>query len=515
MGLFDCAPPGSAEYENPILRMDLSDPDVIRVGEDYYLVASSFTYLPGVPLYHSRDMLHWRQIAWCVTSLPFDRYALPAHGSGVWAPAIRYHDGLFYVFLPLPDEGIFVTTAQDPAGPWSPLRCLWAGRGWIDPCPFWDEDGSAYLIHAFARSRCGIQHRLDLCRMAPDASRLLDGGRTVYNDPHRHPTLEGPKLYRRAGWYYIFAPAGGVATGWQTVLRSRSIFGPYEDRVVLAQGRTDVNGPHQGAWVDTPDGRDFFYHFQDRGVYGRVLHLQPMTWKDGWPVLGERPDPEGVGRPVKAFPLPLKNAPGGDFAPAADDGFPGPELGFPWQFQANPRPEWYQVCKGLHLAILPCVRGESLLWYLPNVLSQLAQDWRYTMEVTLSLEPKEADDEAGVALLGHRYSALALHHSGSGTELRLYRGQVTEQTPEGRAEETLTFSAPWPQDTATLRLHMDPAGVRYAWVAPDGAERPLPGVFPAEKSAWSAARPSLFARNTQNRAGGSGLFRRVRFFHET
>ena len=103
-------------YENPVLEMDYSDPDVIRVGEDYYLVSSSFTYLPGVPLLHSRDLIHWEQLSWCLPRLPFARYDLPAHGCGSWAPSIRYHEGRFYVFIPLPDEGIFVVTATDRAG---------------------------------------------------------------------------------------------------------------------------------------------------------------------------------------------------------------------------------------------------------------------------------------------------------------------------------------------------------------------------------------------------------------
>ena len=511
MKLFDCAPAGMEYYVNPILRMDLSDPDVIRVGEDYYLVASSFTYLPGVPLYHSKDMVHWHQLAWCVESIPFGRYSLPAHGAGTWAPAIRYHNGVFYVFVPLPDEGIFVTTATDPAGPWSPLHCLWAGKGWIDPCPFWDDDGNAYMAHAFARSRCGIKHRIDVCRMSPDARELLDEGTMVYNDPVKHPTMEGPKFYKRDGWYYIFVPAGGVGTGWQTILRAKSPLGPYEDKIVLHQGHSDVNGPHQGAWVDTPDGSDWFYHFQDRGVYGRVLHLQPMTWRDGWPVMGEKPNLEGIGQPVKSYTLPLP-AVTSDFTPANDDDFQGPELGVQWQFQANPRSEWYKVCKGFCLAILPCERGESLLWYMPNVLSQMAQDWAYTMEAQVTLEPSGEGDETGIAVLGHHYSALALHRGESGNELRLYRGTVTQQTARGVAEEELVHTLPWPQDTATLRLHFLEGGtVTYSYITPDGAEVALPGSFPAAQSSWSGARPGLFARNVYNRAGGTGLIHRVTF----
>ncbi len=509
MKLYDCAPQGAERYENPILRVDLSDPDVIRVGEDYYLVASSFTYLPGVPVLHSRDMVHWRYLSWCVRSLPFERYDLPCHGAGTWAPAIRYHEGLFYVYIPLPDEGIFVTTAVDPAGPWSPLRCVWAGKGWIDPCPFWDDDGKAYLVHAYARSRCGIKHRIDVCAMAPDGMSLLDEGTEVFNDPQRHPTMEGPKLYKRDGWYYIFAPAGGVGTGWQVVLRSRSPLGPYEDKIVLRQGATQVNGPHQGAWVDSPDGRDWFYHFQDRGVYGRVLHLQPMTWRDGWPVVGEHPDEDGAGEPVSSWPLPVK---ANGFTLVADDDFPGPELGIQWQWQANPQGAWYQVKDGLTLRILPCQRGESLLWYMPNVLTQMPQDWAFTVTVQVRLEASQSGDEAGIAVMGHSYSALALSRGEEGNLVTLYRGEVTQRTAEGVAKEEVTFQTPFAGDAVTLRLHFHAGGtVSYGYLNADGEETALPGAFPADQSTWSGAKPALFARNTANRPGGAGVFHQVRF----
>lgn len=511
MRLYDCAPEEAEVYQNPILAMDLSDPDAIRVGEDYYLVASSFTYLPGVPVLHSKDLVHWRQIAWCVERLPFDRYDQPCHGAGTWAPAIRYHDGLFYVYIPLPDEGIFVTTAQDPAGPWSELHCVWAGKGWIDPCPFWDDDGRAYLAHAFARSRCGIKHRIDVCNLAPDGMRVLDEGTQVFNDPVRHPTMEGPKFYKRDGWYYIFVPAGGVGTGWQTVLRSRSPLGPYEDKIVLHQGDTPVNGPHQGAWVDTPAGADWFLHFQEKGVYGRVLHLQPMTWQDGWPVMGERPNSQGVGQPVLSHALPLPDK-ANDFTMAADDDFSGPALGIQWQWQANPRPEWYVLDGGLRLRVVPCVRGESLLWYMPNVLTQMPQAWTYTMEASLTLDPEAEGDEAGIAVMGHSYSALALQKTAQGNRLVLYRGAVTEQTAQGAAQEETALSLAWDGDSAILRLHFFEGGsVTYGYLRPDGGEEPLTGSFYAGPSSWSGAKPALFARNVRNAAGGSGLFHHVTF----
>ena len=205
-------------YQNPVLPMDFSDPDAIRVGEDYYLISSSFTYLPGVPVLHSKDLVHWERIGNCVERLPFDRYAQPAHGCGTWAPALRYHAGRFYAFIPLPDEGIFYTEATDPAGPWSALHCVKSASGWIDPCPLWDDDGSVYMAHAFAKSRCGIKHKIQLSRLDPETLEVVEDGPIVFDGTLSQPTAEGPKMYKRNGWYYIFIPAGGVEYGWQTVL---------------------------------------------------------------------------------------------------------------------------------------------------------------------------------------------------------------------------------------------------------------------------------------------------------
>lgn len=425
MKLYDNTTENGQNYRNPVLYMDYSDPDVIRVGEDYYMVASSFTYLPGVPLLHSRDLIHWEQLAWCVEKLPFARYDLPAHGCGTWAPAIRYHDGMFYVFIPLPDEGIFVTTAKNPAGPWSELHCIKQACGWIDPCPFWDDDGSAYMAHAYAKSRCGIKHRIDVCRMAPDASRLLDDGVEVFNNELMHPTMEGPKFYKRNGWYYIFAPAGGVGTGWQVALRSRSPLGPYE-----------------------------------------------LT---------------------------------------ADDDF-SKGLGIQWQWQANPKKEWYTAENGaLTLPVLPCARGESLLWYMPNVLTQMPQTRAFTMQTTVTLAADGNGDEAGIAVMGHDYSALALHRGAAGNELVLYRGKVTARTAEGVAEEEAVLRLPFAGDTATLRLYFEDGGTVHYACEVNGQETPLDGSFPAAKSTWSGAKPALFARNTANRAGGQGRFGAVSF----
>jgi len=253
-----------------VLFGDYSDPDVIRVGNDYYLVSSSFQCVPGLPILHSRDLESWEVISYAVPRLPSPDFDRPQHGNGLWAPSIRHHDGFFWIYVGDPDRGIFMTRARDPAGPWEPLALVKEAKGWIDPCPFWDDDGTPYLVHAWAKSRAGFNSILTINRLSADGRRVIDEGTTVFDGRERQPTIEGPKLYKRNCWYYIFAPAGGVKQGWQAVLRSKNILGPYEDRIVLEQGTTRINGPHQGAWVEAADGTSRFIHFQDRGAYGRI-----------------------------------------------------------------------------------------------------------------------------------------------------------------------------------------------------------------------------------------------------
>ena len=182
-----------------------------------------------------------------------------------------------------------MSTAEDPHGPWAPLHLVQRVEKWEDPCPLWDTDGMAYL----GRSRHGAGPII-VHKMSPDGRQLLDEGVTVYEGP----IAEGTKWLKRNGWYYLIIPEGGVGTGWQTVLRSKNIYGPYERKIVLEQGSTNINGPHQGALVDTPDGKWWFYHFQETPVLGRVIHLQPVRWEDDWPLMGEDYDGNGIGEPV-------------------------------------------------------------------------------------------------------------------------------------------------------------------------------------------------------------------------
>lgn len=316
---------GNGTYINPILNADYSDPDVIRVGDKYYMVASDFHFL-GMQVLESEDMVNWKLI-----SQIYHRFDFPGwndnqqYAGGAWAPAIRYHDNKFWVFFCTPKEGLFMSNAINPTGPWSPLHLVEKVEKWEDPCPFWDEDGQAYL----GRSRHGAGPII-IHKMNADGTRLLDEGTTVYTGP----VAEGTKILKKDGYYYLSIPEGGVGTGWQTILRSKNIYGPYEKKVVLEQGSTTINGPHQGAIVDTPDGQWAFFHFQHHDALGRVVHLQPMHWENGWPVIGVDLDRNGTGEPVYVWQKPIESKT--IFAPQTDDDFSNPTLSLQWQFNHNP-----------------------------------------------------------------------------------------------------------------------------------------------------------------------------------
>lgn len=485
-------------YQNPILYADYSDPDVIRVGDDYYMVSSSFAYLPGVPLLHSKDLVHWEIINHCVPSLPFEKYNNPSHGSGTWAPAIRYHDGMFYVFIPLVDEGIFVARSADPYGEFT-LNCIHEAKGWIDPCPFWDDDGRAYMVFAYARSRSGIKHKLDLVEIDPDCRKLLGEPVTVFEGEQLAPTVEGPKLYKYQGYYYIFAPAGQVAPGWQSVLRSESVTGPYEHKIVMHQGNTDINGPHQGGWVTGPDGRHWFIHFQDVIELGRIIHLQPMCFNAGWPFIGSEQNGDGIGEPVKEWSFPVEGQP--EYRIAQSDDFSGEKLGLQWQWQANPRDSFYSL-KGHPGIRLFCFHNpvrENLLWYAPNAMTQIPQHQALSAVTKVRLQGEKAGDMAAIGMIGHLYSYLGLVKTEAGNALVLYSGIVTEKEFEGAAAEHFQASIPYEGDTVYLKLELFKNKTYCFFWSEDGIRyTAIGGSNPLCRATWTGAKLCLWSANKNN-----------------
>lgn len=483
------------KYINPILSGDYSDPDVIRVGEDFYMISSSFTYVPGIPVLHSRDLTHWELLGYAAERLPFSRYDEPAHKCGTWAPSIRFHQGRFYVYVCMPDEGLFAFTAEDPAGTW---ECHYVKDtcGWIDPCPLFEEDGKAYLIHGFAASRCGIHNVLYVHRMSPDGLRILDCGRMVYcGDDCGDVTVEGPKFYRRQGKYWILCPAGGVKPGYQLALRADQVYGPYERRVVLRQGSSRVNGPHQGGWTDDGRGGDWFIHFQDVGPYGRVPHLQPVDWSSGWPVMGKNGEPvtEGeIGLPPFEAEIPTSDR----FAE---------RIGPQWQWQANPNPRWYALLKpGVRLFAAPA----DSVYHAGQFLSQLMQARDFEMDVRMGGQWRTGDS-AGIVMMGYPYHMMLWE----GERITVYRGEVQEGNRWIRTEvtETPLVDAAWSGKSILLRLRVNRGKMSFLYGAGEESLHPLGQTYPLYPAGWTGARPGIVCLNRAGTWGGFADVQEVQF----
>jgi beta-xylosidase len=461
-------PDKGTHYVNPVLNADYSDPDVCRVGDDFYMTSSSFACFPGLQILHSTDLVNWEIIGAALTDYPGPNWSderqwetlgqrldtpsdpppgpqqwrtIPQHGNGVWAPAIRYHDGEFYIYCGDPDRGIFMVKTSDPRGRWEDPVWVVKAKGYIDPCPLWDEDGKAYLSHGCAGSRAGHKSVLFVAPMSPDGSRLLGRSRIVYDGHETQPTIEGTKFYKYNGHYYIFSPAGGVPTGWQVVLKSDSPWGPYEEHVVMAQGSSRTNGPHQGAWIDTPSGEHWFMHFQDKDAYGRVVHLQPMTWNgDGWPVIGIDDDGDGVGEPVSKYRKPsLKSS--GTFQPSESDDFDTVGLGLQWQWHGVPSPYWYFLDAGnstLRLYSVDQAEGWRNLGDSPNLLLQKTPADKFTVTAKMRFIPnpqlKGKGESCGFVLMGQDYAAVKMTDTEEGVILQYVE---CEDALKGKQEETI------------------------------------------------------------------------------
>lgn len=477
---------GNGYYRNPVLNADYSDPDVIRVGDDFYMVASDFHYM-GMQVLRSRDLVNWTLIGKVYDRLDIDpRYdAMDRYAHGSWAPAIRYHGGRFYVYFCTPEEGLYMSSAEKPEGPWTPLHEVKRVKGWEDPCPFWDEDGNAYLGHSTVGAGPIIMHR-----MSADGKELLDDGVIVYVGK----IAEGTKIFKRNGYYYLVIPEGGVEIGWQTVLRSRSLYGPYERRVTLAQGATTVNGPHQGALVELEGGETWFIHFQSAGAAGRVCHLQPVRWEDDWPVMGAN------GEPVHLYAKPRV---GGDYPPClpqSSDEFDRPELGLQWQWNQNPVDGMWSLTERPGALRLKAMAALGLL-QARNTITQKLMGTSGAYETVLEWGGLKEGQRAGLAYLCHREENwIGVAKEGGRCFLRAVTAGKAYHGPELASEGVVWLSSSF-----------DLAGeTRFAFSL-DGREFiRFGGACSMAAGFWKGARIALFSY-TLGEEGGHADFRRFQY----
>ncbi len=487
---------GNGTYQNPILYADYSDPDIIRVEDDYYMTSSSFNSSPGLQILHSKDLVNWKLIGYAVTKqTPEEVFDIPQHGNGVWAPSIRFHNGEFYIFYGDPDYGIYMTKAKKAEGPWEPLTLVKPGKGFIDACPFWDEDGKAYLVHGFAGSRAGLKSILAVAPLSPDGTKVLAESKIIF-DGHAtgNETIEGPKFYKRNGYYYILCPAGGVATGWQLAMRSKSPFGPYEHKIVMAQGKTEINGPHQGGWVTTQTGEDWFIHFQEHQPYGRIIHLQPMKWVKDWPIIGVDKDGDGCGEPVLTYKKPNVGKTYPIVTPAESDEFDSRELGLQWQWHANSKPTWvYNASENgvLRMFSVPVTAEYKNLWNVPNQLMQKlpAEEFTVTTKVTVFPSSKFYGERFGMNVMGFSYGTIVIEN----TEKGLILSQNVCTNADKGVTETVNESVNLKDKTVYLRLKLSRGGVcSYSYSYNNKTFTTLGKTFNAKEGRWIGAKVGLF-----------------------
>ncbi len=514
---------GDGTYRNPVLYADYSDPDVIRVGDDYYMTASSFNCVPGLPVLHSKDLINWRLVNYALKNLkwegiePIDFFDKPQHGKGVWAPCIRYHQGEYMIYWGDPDFGIYVVKTKDILGTWDEPVLVLPGKGRIDPSPLFDEDGRVYLVHAWAGSRAGFNSVMTLCELNADGTEVIGEEVLIFdgNNGVDH-TIEGGKFYKKDGYYYLLAPAGGVAMGWQLALRSKNVYGPYERKIVLAQGKTDINGPHQGGLVQTQTGEWWFLHFQDKGPYGRIIHLQPVTWKDGWPVMGIN-DKNYCGEPVEIYQKPDVGNTYPIETPMESDEFDKPKLGLQWQWHANPLPSYGFASSSGYIRLYGQYYPEDYInyWNVPNLLLQKFPGPEFTATAKLSAVLMNEGDKTGLIVMGRDYAYIALIKTQNGYDLEYITcNEAEEKAPENRVEQIrlngikinkkYNYKTPIPDADIYLRVKVAEGGLCTFAYSTDGKKyHTLSRLFPARPGKWIGAKTGLFIMNREEKTNRS------------
>ena len=495
---------GDGTYTNPVINADYSDPDVCvgASGEDYYLTASSFQCIPGLPILHSKDLVNWEIINYALKELePREVFDKPSHGNGVWAPSIRFHNGEYYIYWGDPDHGVFMVKTKDPAGEWEKPVCVIAGKGYIDTTPLWDDDGRCYLVNGWANSRSKFASVLTVRELSADGTKAIGQPVIVFDgNGTENRTCEGPKFYKRDGWYWIMCPAGGVPTGFQLAMRSKSPYGPYEHKIVLQQGKTAINGPHQGGWVHTKYGEDWFLHFQDKEAYGRVVHLQPVDWSTGWPIMGKK------GEPVVTYKKPQSSS-STIVNPVESDEFNSPVMGKQWQWHAN-----YDEKFGVPTAFgtfriytYKLSEGWKNFWEVPNLLLQKTPADEFTVTTKLRFTSKADGQFGGLLMMGLDYSALVVRRVGQEFQLvqmtckAADKGKAQTENIIATLKPTATDKTeykPGIHEDIYLRMKVKNSELQFSWSQNGKKYQDCGDVFRMKEGKWIGAKFGFVAADT-------------------
>lgn len=436
---------GDGTYRNPVLPGDYSDLDAIRVGSDYYAISSTLQLSPGLLVLHSKDLVNWSILGHAVDDLTrigpdlnWDR--MNRYGRGVWAGAIRHHAGRFWIYFFTPDEGLFMTGSANPAGPWDPLHRMRTGSGWDDCCPFWDDDGQGYLV----ASNFSDDYKIHLFKLSADGRELAPDWDVVI---HQSPGSEANKLYKINGTYYHYYSEVKAEGRVPMMGRAKNIIGPYERRQLLHVDKATDQEPNQGGLVQTEAGDWFFFTHHGTGSWeGRAASLLPVTWIDGWPIIG-RPAPDGIGTMVWSGRKPV---PGGPVVtPQSDDEFSLPVLAPQWEWNHQPRADQWSLVERpgfLRLHAFRPLQPDDLL-KVGNILSQRSMRTAENVAIVkMELAGMADGQRAGLLHFSTRgMAALGIRQSGTERALFLRAGDKVTSGPAITATSIWLRSA-WGMD---------------------------------------------------------------------
>ena len=407
---------GDGRYINPVLPSDYSDLDCIKVGSDYYAISSTFQFSPGIVILHSRDLVNWTIRGHAVSDLTqispelnWDR--MDRYGKGIWAGAIRYHDNRFWIYFGTPDNGYFMTNARSIDGPWTPLHPVLKQAGWDDCCPLWDDDGQGYLVGTNFHDG----YKIHLWKLTPDGRNLVpESDQVIYQSKGS----EANKLYKFNGLYYHFFSE--VHSDGRVVMMQRAskITGPYSEKRQLKQADRDAMEPNQGAIVEGLDGHWYFFTHHGTGSWeGRAASLLPVTWIDGWPILGHVGD-AGVGAMAWTGKIPVAHS--RRLTPQSSDEFDTPVLLPQWEWNYQPRRDHWSLTERagwlrLH-ASQPLERGHLLK--AGNTLTQRCfRTNRNEVIVEFDLSGMVDGQQAGLCHFAKTHSAIGVLQSAATRKL--------------------------------------------------------------------------------------------------
>ena len=406
------------KIQNPMLWADVPDPDVIRVGDTYYLVSTTMHLMPGAPIMTSKDLKNWETVGYIfdrLTDSPkYDLLNGTVYGRGQWATSLKYHNGKFYALLAPNERGAmgdtYIFSAEKAEGPWTIVSRM---RHFHDCSLFFDDDGRVYVIYGTG----------EMMELKPDLSDVIEGThqQLFQREEDEKGILEGSRMIKHNGKYYLLMISHVYAPGKhrrEVCYRADNIRGPYEKQVILESEFGGFSYEAQGTIVDTPDGDWIGIIFQDRGGVGRVLTVMPCRWVNGWPMLGDENGkvPETVrplvyGQPATAI--------------VKSDDFSSDKLGLHWQWNHNPIDEAWSLKERPGYLRLKTNRVVSNLYLAPNTLTQRMEGPTCSGTIAIDISKMKDGDCAGLAAFNSDTGALVIKKKGKNLVLEMVEMSVT------------------------------------------------------------------------------------------